>query len=190
MGRLAGARRAGSGLRLLVHHSLPGGPLSPGESVAVDGCCLTVDPSAPDRFGADVSPETLARTGGVNRWRAGRLVNLERAVEAGARLGGHLVQGHADGVVRLTALRRAAGGWITARFALPARWRSLVTAKGSVALDGVSLTISAIGSGWFETALIPATLASTTLAKRRTGDSLIVEFDVLAKYAQGRGDPL
>lgn len=188
-GRLARARRSGGGLRLGIVHALPGGPLIPGESVSVDGCCLTVDRPAERVFEADLSPETLARTGGAGRWRPGRRVNLERALQAGDRLGGHIVQGHAEGLVRLIALRRASGGWLTARLALPAAWRRLVVEKGSVALDGISLTVSAKGSHWFEVALIPATLAQTTLARRRAGDSLIVEFDILAKYAESRGGP-
>ena len=182
-GRLLATRRQGSGLRLEVAHSLAGGPLEAGESVATDGVCLTVTDPGPDRFAAELSPETLARTGGPARWRAGREVNLERALEAGGRIGGHVVQGHADGLLRLVGWRRLPGGWVEARLELPAAAGAWVVEKGSVALDGVSLTVSRVGGAWFECALVPATLAATTLGARRPGDRLVVEFDMLAKVA-------
>lgn len=183
LGRLAGPRGRGAGLTLTVEHELPGGPVQPGESIAVDGCCLTADAPRPGRFDADLSPETLARTGGRGRWRAGRVVHLERALAAGDRLGGHIVQGHADGLVRVTGTRPEPGGFKRLRLELPADARAFVVEKGSVALDGVSLTVAARGGNWFEVALIPATLGGTTLAERRPGDRMIVEWDVLARVA-------
>jgi riboflavin synthase len=180
-GRVLATRRQGGGLRLEVAHALAGAPLEPGESIATDGVCLTVTDPGVDRFAADVSPETLARTGGPARWRAGREVNLERALEAGGRMGGHVVQGHADGLLRLVGWRRLPGGWVEARLELPAAARAWIVEKGSVALDGVSLTVSRVGGAWFECALVPATLAATTLGARRPGDRLVVEYDVLAK---------
>ncbi|MCU0231180.1 MAG: riboflavin synthase [Acidobacteria bacterium] len=182
-GRLLATRRQGAGLRLEVGHALPGGPLERGESIATDGVCLTVTEPGPDRFAAELSPETLARTGGCARWRAGREVNLERALAAGDRLGGHVVQGHADGVLRLTGWRRLPGGWVEARVAYPPAARAWIVEKGSIALDGVSLTIAKVGGSWFECALVPATLVATTLGDRRPGDELVVEYDVLAKVA-------
>jgi riboflavin synthase len=182
-GRVLATRRQGGGLRLEVAHALAGAPLEPGESIATDGVCLTVTDPGEDRFAADMSPETLARTGGPARWRAGREVNLERALEAGGRMGGHVVQGHADGLLRLVGWRRLPGGWIEARLELPAAARTWIVEKGSVALDGVSLTVSRVGGAWFECALVPATLAATTLGARRPGDRLVVEYDVLAKVA-------
>ncbi|MBP7147187.1 MAG: riboflavin synthase [Acidobacteria bacterium] len=186
LGRLAHVRRAGAGARARVEHELPGGNLEPGESICVDGCCLTVAGLGPGWFEADLSPETLARTGGTVRWRPGRSVNLERALRAEDRVGGHYVQGHVDGTLRLTALRRQPGGWIAARVELPPRARRYVVEKGSIALDGVSLTVARTGRGWFEVALIPATLGATTLSRRRPGSRLIVEYDVLAKYSEVR----
>lgn len=182
-GRLLATRRQGSGLRLDVAHALRGGPLEPGESVATDGVCLTVTEAGPERFAAELSPESLGRTGGAARWRAGRPVNLERALEAGGRIGGHVVQGHADGLLRIIGWRRLSGGWVEARLELPAAARDWIVEKGSVALDGVSLTVSRVGGAWFECALVPATLAATTLGARRPGDRLVAEFDVLAKVA-------
>ncbi len=182
-GRLLAARSQGAGLRLEVGHTLAGGPLALGESVATDGVCLTVAEPGPARFTAELSPETLARTGGAARWRPGREVNLERALAAGDRIGGHVVQGHADGLLRLLGRRRLPGGWAELRVELPARARAWVVEKGSVALDGVSLTVSRVGGSWFECALVPATLAATTLGALRPGDRLVVEYDVLAKVA-------
>ena len=182
-GRLLATRRQGTGVRLEVGHGLTGGPRARGESIATDGVCLTVTDAAADRFAAELSPETLARTGGRARWRVGREVNLERALEAGGRIGGHVVQGHADGLIRLVGWRRLPGGWVEARFELPVEARGFLVEKGSVALDGVSLTVSRIGGPWFECSLVPATLGATTLGARRPGDRLIVEYDILAKVA-------
>lgn len=183
IGRLEAPRARGAGLRITVVHDLPGGAVAPGESIAVDGVCLTADAPRAGRFDADVSPESLSRTGGRARWRAGREVNLERALAAGDRLGGHVVQGHVDGLVKLLAVRREPGGWTRLRFELPAHARALCVTKGSVALDGVSLTVAARAAGWFEVALVPATLAATTLPRRRAGERLVVEWDVLARVA-------
>lgn len=182
-GRLAAVRRLGDGCRVEIEHRLEGAPVANGESIAVDGVCLTVTASSAGRLAAEISPETIARTGGAARWRAGHEVNLERALAAGERLGGHVVQGHADGELRLVGLRRRAGGWVEARVELPSAARRWIVEKGSVALNGVSLTVSRVGGSWFEVALIPATLAATTLGAIRPGDRVVVEFDILAKYA-------
>ena len=187
VGRIVAVRRAGAGLAIEVRHSLPGEPLSRGESVAVDGCCLTVTGTGPGTFRADLSPETLARTGGTRRWRPGREVHLERALRAGDRMGGHLVQGHVDGEVRILSLRRVPGGGALLRVELPRDGRPLVVEKGSVALEGVSLTVARLGGGWFEVALIPETLARTNLGRRRPGERVNVEWDVMLKAAAGRG---
>ncbi len=183
-GRLVAVRRMGDGSRVEIEHDLPGGRPAAGESIAVDGVCLTVTGASTDRrFTAEISPETILRTGGFERWRGGREVNLERALQAGDRIGGHLVQGHADGTLRMLGLRRRAGGWIEARFELPPPARRWVVEKGSVALNGVSLTVARVGGSWFEVALIPATLSATTLGSIRPGERLVVEYDLLAKYA-------
>jgi riboflavin synthase len=187
VGRLARVSPRGRGLRVAVEHQLGDEPVAHGESVALDGCCLTALEPRPGRFEADLSPETASRTGGRARWRPGRPVNLERAVAAGNRLGGHIVQGHADGTVRVVAVRRLAGGSWLVRCELPREARPFVIEKGSVALDGVSLTVARTGASWFEMAVIPETLRSTTLHERRPGDRLIVEWDILARYA-ARGE--
>jgi riboflavin synthase len=185
VGRLADVR-PGRGLsRLAVASPLPVEELTRGESVAINGVCLTVVGSEGDRFRVEAVAETLARTtlGGL---RAGARVNLERALRVGDRLGGHWVQGHVDGTVRVSEVRRAGGDhrvWLD----LPAPLRRYVALKGSVALDGVSLTVSGLAGERFEVALIPETLERTTLSALRPGDRLNVEVDLLARYLERLG---
>lgn len=151
-----------------------------GDSIAVNGACLTtVDPSR-SGFTADVSPETLERTL-LGELRAGAPVNLERALRLGSRLGGHLVQGHVDTVVRLLFVRPE-GGFQRWRLSLPAEHAREMAPKGSVCVHGVSLTVASLGDDWFEVALIPATLEATNLGSMRSGALLHLETDVLAKY--------
>jgi riboflavin synthase len=156
--------------------------LAVGDSVAVNGCCLTVTGLPGDGFTADLVGETLARTA-LGRLAPGDPVNLERPLAAGGRLGGHLVQGHVDGVGRV--LERAADGDGTRlRVRLDPALARYVVAKGSIAVDGVSLTVAAVGPDWFAVALIPHTMAVTTLGRRRVGDPVQLEVDLLAKYVE------
>lgn len=156
--------------------------LSPGASVAVDGVCLTVASSTPDGFVADVMRETLERTT-LGAYRPGRRVNLEPALRAEDRLGGHIVQGHVDGVGRVVA-RDAAPRWEDVTIALEPRLARYVAEKGSVAVDGVSLTVTGVTDDSFGVSLIPTTLAETTLGDRSVGDPVNVEVDVVAKYVE------
>ena len=156
--------------------------LAHGDSVAVDGVCLTVAEVVDDGFVADVMAETLARTT-LGRLTDGDPVNLERAVRADARLGGHIVQGHVDGTARVIS-RRPGDRWEVVRFTLPPELARYVVLKGSVCLDGVSLTVSALDEDAFEVSLIPTTLELTTLGRRQPGDEVNVEVDVLAKYVE------
>jgi riboflavin synthase len=146
----------------------------------VNGACLTVTDRHGTRFALDVSPETLRRTT-LGSFRPGMRVNLERAVRVGDRLGGHIVQGHVDGVGRLEAIRPT-GDWVTYRFSTPRALAPYLVEKGSIAIDGVSLTVFACRGPSFTVALIPHTLAATTLGALRVGDRVNVEADVLLKH--------
>lgn len=154
-----------------------------GASIAINGVCLTVigwEPGALTAIRFDVMGETLKRSG-IGSLAVGDQVNLERAVRADGRLDGHVVQGHVD-ATGVVLSRTPSDAWETVRFGLPTDLARLVAEKGSIAVDGVSLTVSAVGSDWFEVALIPETLRATTLGQRRPGDPVNLEVDVLAKY--------
>ncbi|MGK5673034.1 riboflavin synthase [Micromonospora sp. URMC 106] len=153
-----------------------------GDSIAVNGVCLTVVDVSDGTFTADVMGETLRRSA-LGALRAGDPVNLERAAALGSRLGGHLVQGHVDGVGEVLA-REPAAQWETVRFRLPAALARYVVEKGSITVDGVSLTVADVGPDWFAVGLIPTTLKLTTLGARRVGDAVNLEVDVLAKYVE------
>ncbi|MFM8640592.1 MAG: riboflavin synthase [Planctomycetota bacterium] len=152
-----------------------------GDSVAVNGCCLTVvgTPAAGGALCFDAVPQTLGLTT-VGALRPGDEVNLEHAATASTLLGGHLVQGHVDGVGEVLAVSRSGGEWRT-RIGAPASVLPCLFERGSVTVDGVSLTVAALGDGWFEVALIPATLAKTTLRDRAAGCRVNLEADHLAK---------
>jgi riboflavin synthase len=153
-----------------------------GASIAVNGVCLTVVDDRNGAFSADVMRETLRRSS-LGALTLGSRVNLERAVRVSDRLGGHIVQGHVDGVGTVTD-RTAGDRWNVVRISLPSALRRYVVEKGSVAVDGVSLTVSRVGDGWFEVSLIPATLGMTTLGLRVPGDQVNLEVDVIAKYVE------
>jgi riboflavin synthase len=172
----------GAGATLEIACVLAGEALVLGESVAVSGVCLTVRERTAAGFVADLSPETLARTtlGGA---RPGARVNLERSLRLGDRLGGHLVLGHVDASAQVQAAREQQGFRLL-RVAVPPALAPEVAEKGSVAVDGVSLTVAACGDAWLEVALIPATLAATTLSVLQPGARVNLETDVLAKYVR------
>jgi riboflavin synthase len=158
-----------------------------GDSISVNGVCLTVVEQGPDWFVADVMAETL-RASVIGFLKAGDSVNLERAALANSRLGGHIVQGHVDGSA--TLLSRAEGSaWRVLRFTLPADLAPLVANKGSITVSGVSLTVSAVSDSteaeqWFEVSLIPETLAATTLGALEVGQPVNLETDILARHVE------
>jgi riboflavin synthase len=177
------ARRAerGPGARLAFRAQLDGGPLELGESIAIDGCCLSVASIQRDGFEADASAETLSRTT-LGRAAPGSAVNLERALRAGDRMGGHLVTGHVDGVGELVA-RRPVGEAVAMTFAVPPPLAKFVAEKGSIAVSGVSLTVNAVGAGGrFDVTLIPITLAATNLGALSPGARVNLEVDLVARY--------
>jgi riboflavin synthase len=177
----AATRRAGS-VRLIVESDLPPDETKRGDSIAVDGVCLTVSAVARRLLSFDVIAETASRTT-LGRARAGRRVNLERALNLGDRLGGHLVQGHVDATSRVLRVTKRGHDW-RVRLVLPAGLARYVAEKGSIAVQGVSLTVTAVALRSFEVALIPETVSRTTLGTLAAGDEAHVEVDVLARYLE------
>jgi riboflavin synthase len=180
MGRLVAREDRGPGARLRIQAHLYGGPLAVGESIAVDGCCLSVAGVLADAFEVDATAETLARTT-LGQVALGGSVNLERSLAVGDRLGGHLVTGHVDGVGGLVE-RRLVGEAAVMTFALPPELAKFVAKKGSVAVNGVSLTVNAVDALRFEVMLIPITLEATNLGRLAPGDRVNLEVDLIARY--------
>lgn len=166
--------------RVTVRGPLAVSDASLGDSISVSGVCLTVVERGDDWFAADVMGQTLKMSAPA-QWAAGVTVNLERAAAVGDRLGGHIVQGHIDGTAEVIQVRDE-GIWRVLRFALDAAHAPLVVDKGSIAIDGISLTVSAAGDDWFEVSLIPETLTRTTLGRRTVGELVNIETDILARH--------
>jgi riboflavin synthase len=180
LGEVVDVQPRGESAVLVVRASLVASDAAHGASIAVDGVCLTVIGAEGARLSFDVMAETLKRSV-VGALRPGERVNLERAVRADGRLDGHIVQGHVDGT-GVVISRTPGDAWDLVRFGLPAELSKYVAEKGSIAVDGVSLTVTAVGDDWFEVGLIPETLRATTLGTKQPGDPVNLEVDVLAKY--------
>ena len=189
LGEVAGIEQRGDAARLTIRGSTEG--VSPGDSIAVNGVCLTVAGLLNGTFTADVMGETLDRSS-LGSLRAGAPVNLEQSVRLADRLGGHLVQGHVDGTGTIIS-RSPAEHWDQVRISLPASISRYVVHKGSIAVDGISLTVSALGpppengadgDSWFEVCLIPETLKRTAMGTRQPGEVVNLEVDVIAKYVE------
>lgn len=182
LGEVVGVTPLPEAARIAVRGPLVTSDARPGDSIAVNGVCLTVVTVDGESFTADVMAETLHRSslGGLAR---GDQVNLERAARLDARLGGHLVQGHVDGVATVIA-REPAEHWEVVRFSLPAGLGRYLVEKGSITVDGVSLTVVDVDDVSFSVSLIPTTLAVTTLGTRKLGDTVNLEVDVIAKYVE------
>jgi len=168
--------------RLEIAGPLVASDVAPGDSIAVSGVCLTVVEAAAGRFTTDVMRETLDRTT-LGTAAPGATVNLERAVTLQTRLGGHLVQGHVDGTGRIVA-REHTPQWDVVRVEIPPPLAKYIVEKGSIAVDGVSLTVVSSDDGGFTVSLIPTTLQRTTLGAKTVGDTVNLEVDVMAKYAE------
>jgi riboflavin synthase len=180
LGEIVRLESRGDSAVLIVRASLVASDVPHGASIAVNGVCLTVVDAGGARLTFDVMAETLKRSV-IGTLKPGERVNLERAVRADGRLDGHIVQGHVDGTGVIVA-RTPGDAWDLVRFGLPADLSRYVAEKGSIAVDGVSLTVTAVGDDWFEVGLIPETLRATTLGTKQPGDPVNLEVDVLAKY--------
>lgn len=180
LGTVRHLARTGAGCDLMIAEATLAPQLALGESVAVNGACLTVVERDAKTFRFEVGPETLLRTN-LGELLAGQCVNLERALRATDRLGGHIVQGHVDGLGQV-AHRERQGEWETIWFKCPLELTSQMVSKGSIAVDGVSLTLVEVTADTFSVALIPHTLTHTTLGAKQPGAAVNLETDLLAKY--------
>ena len=179
VGEVAEVKPTPSGLRIRINATLAS-EVVPGESVAVSGVCLTVVSSDTNGFHADVSPETM-RVSTLGTIRRGALVNLERPLRADSRLGGHFVQGHVDGLGTVDDIRQEGESyWLTVKY--PAELAALIVRKGSIAVNGISLTVAGVDDRHFDVQVIPFTWSHTTLHAIKSGDVVNVECDILGKY--------
>lgn len=180
LGEVIAWDRTGDAARLTVRAPLAVSDARHGDSISVSGVCLTVVERGPDWFTADVMAETIAMST-LGSVVPGDPVNIERATQVGDRLGGHIVQGHIDGTSAVISITEGSA-WRVLRFTLAEDVAAFVARKGSIAVDGVSLTVSAVGNDWFEVSLIPETLAATTLGTTAVGDAVNIETDILARH--------
>jgi riboflavin synthase len=183
LGEVVAKDHLGDCARLTIRGPVVTADASHGDSIAVNGVCLTVVDVLPGgQFSADVMGETLNRSS-LRGLQIGSPVNLERAAAVNSRLGGHIVQGHVDGTGQILA-RMPAEGWEVVRIELPASLARYVVEKGSITVDGISLTVSGLGEDWFEVSLIPTTRELTTLGRAAVGTTVNLEVDVIAKYVE------
>jgi riboflavin synthase len=180
LGAVAAVDAGGGGVRLTIETGVE--PIERGDSVSVNGVCLTAVEAGGGRFAADVMEETLRRSS-LAGLEAGDRVNVEPALRAGGRLGGHIVQGHVDGLGRVEGVREEGFARVV-RIAAPAELLRYVVEKGSIAVDGVSLTVSAVDGQGFEVSLVPETLERTTLGGAEAGREVNLEVDVVSKYVE------
>lgn len=182
LGRVTAWERTADAARITLQapHSVQ--DATHGDSISVSGVCLTVVDRGDDWFTADVMAETISMST-LSGVAVGDTVNLEPAAQVGDRLGGHIVQGHIDGTSRVISLTDGSA-WRVVRFSLDPQLAPLVARKGSVAVDGVSLTVSDVDIDWFEVSLIPETLAATTLGVKTVGDSVNIETDIIARHVE------
>jgi len=182
LGKVKNVERRGENARIIIEAKLVIEGTNHGDSIAVNGVCLTALDLQPDSFAADVSMETLARST-LGSLQAGTPVNLERSVTPATRLGGHIVQGHVDARGRLLAVVDHGESW-TVRFGFPKEIARYLVFKGSVAVEGISLTIAGLADDYFEVAIIPKTWEVTNLSSLKVGDGVNLEVDVIGKYVE------
>lgn len=183
LGEIVGKEDLSDAARFVIRGPVVTSDAGHGDSIAVNGVCLTVVEVRPDgAFTADVMAETLNRSS-LRAVHVGSQVNLERAAAVNSRLGGHIVQGHVDGTGEVIA-RTPSENWEVVRISLPGELARYVVEKGSITVDGISLTVSGLGDDWFEVSLIPTTLSMTTLGGAAVGTPVNLEVDVIAKYVE------
>jgi len=183
LGRIVATEDLGDAARLVIRGPVVAADARHGDSIAVNGVCLTVLEVLPEgRFSADVMAETLTRSS-LGSLSTGSAVNLERAAAVNSRLGGHIVQGHVDGTGEVLA-RTPSEHWEVVRISVPRNLSRYIVEKGSITVDGTSLTVSGLADDWFEVSLIPTTLAMTTLGGAPVGTTVNLEVDVIAKYVE------
>ena len=182
LGEIVAIEHGAESAVVTVRGPLVTGDAAKGASIAVNGVCLTVVEHDGETFSVDVMAETLSRSS-LGSLEAGALVNLERAMTVSARFGGHIVQGHVDGTARILA-RVPGDRWEVVQLTLPAELSRYVVEKGSITVDGVSLTVSDVTDDTFSVSLIPTTLELTTLGHKGVGDAVNLEVDVIAKYVE------
>ena len=183
VGNIRSITPTGSGSRLTFFASAILGDIELGASVAVNGCCLTAVDFGDDWWAADAVPETMNRTG-LGQLKEGDPVNLERPLQSSGRFGGHIVQGHIDGTTTIERIENQDDGSYLFAFALKSEWEQYVCHKGSVSIDGISLTVASVSQDNFEIAVIPHTWSSTNLSNLTEGDLVNIEVDILAKYVE------
>ena len=182
LGNVVALEDQGDAVRLTVHGPLVTSDAREGDSIAVNGCCLTVVTTQDGAFTADVMHETLAKTS-LGAFEPGMRVNLERAVTPATRLGGHIVQGHVDGTGTVVS-RTPSEHWEIVKISVPTELERYLVPKGSITVDGISLTVVEVKTDSFTVSLIPETLARTTLGFKQAGDVVNLEVDVIAKYVE------
>lgn len=182
VGTVVSFENRGAAARLAVRTTIPLSEVRDGDSIAVNGGCLTVTSSSGDTVYFDLSPETVQRSS-LRGLKPGQSVNLERALRLSDRLGGHIVTGHID-CVATVASRRETSGNIVFSFRLGTEWARYIVEKGSITIDGISLTVNSVSTDGFTVNIIPHTAAKTTLAVRKPGDEVNIETDILAKYVE------
>ena len=182
IGQIAGMDKRAGPLRLFVSAHLVMVDMKIGDSVSIDGACQTVVEHDDSSFAVESVEETLRRTT-FGTYQVGRSVNLERSLALGDRLGGHLVSGHVDGVGQISRVEKRNDSWVFT-FGVPGELARYIAAKGSIAVDGISLTVVDVGPKAFTVSVIPHTFKSTTIGQKQAGDSVNLEVDLMARYAE------